>query len=311
MPPPKPEPRPSQPPRGMPWQHMGTFTWVVEQEYVKLDKHGRNTEQWIREQQLRFPEGRARHEFGERVRRRMWEDMMHRYEAEAERWIRQEEEMRRVAAERERQRAKAIQEEMRRAEEQMRQQREADRRKRTEEYRYRRPEQRTRDRSKPRVDKSISDSWKKYEDRWATLAASSEPLTFANIPWPVASAPRSPEQITLSAISEFLLSPLHSQSLTRKDRIRAAQLRWHPDRFQRMMHRVPSTEKDMVVEGVGAVARSLNELMGREKSHSRHRVSRQIVFARVLPEQMSSEIQVSCSDAGRQNVDQYGLMRYA
>ncbi|ESK97031.1 hypothetical protein Moror_6388 [Moniliophthora roreri MCA 2997] len=282
MPPPKPDLRPSRAPKSTPWQHMAdTYAWVVEQEYVKLDKHGRNTEQWIREQQIRFPEGRARHEFGERVRRRMWEDTMYRYEAEAERWMRQEEEMRRIAAERERRRAKAMQEEVRRVEEQIRQQRDAERRKRTEEYHYyRRPTQR-RVYERSRSDKSLSDSWKRYEDRWATLAASSEPLTFTNIPWPLASPPTSPEQITLSAVSEFLLSPLHSQSLTRKDRIRNAQLRWHPDRFQRMMHRVPSIEKAIVTEGVGAVARSLNELMSREKVSSRPHVSLQNAFERV------------------------------
>ncbi|KAL0068879.1 hypothetical protein AAF712_004210 [Marasmius tenuissimus] len=246
-----------------------TYAWVVEQEFVKLDKQGRNTEQWIREQQRRVPDGPARQEIGERVRRRMWEDMMYRYEVEAERWMRHEEEMRRAAAERERRRENLIREELRRMEERLRQQKEAAEQKarqessRSRSSHKRHEEQRYQER--PKSDKTLQDSWKRYEDQWKTLSSSSEPLTFSNVSWPVAFKPRTPEHITLSAIAEFLLSPVHSQNLTRKDRIRNAQLRWHPDRFQRMMQRVDEGEKAQVAEGVGIVARSLNELMSREK----------------------------------------------
>ncbi|KAJ8077336.1 hypothetical protein PM082_001766 [Marasmius tenuissimus] len=264
----KPEPRPKDPRR--PYRHMtDTYAWVVEQEFVKLDKQGRNTEQWIREQQRRVPDGPARQEIGERVRRRMWEDMMYRYEVEAERWMRHEEEMRRAAAERERRRENLIREELRRMEERLRQQKEAAEQKarqessRSRSSHKRHEEQRYQER--PKSDKTLQDSWKRYEDQWKTLSSSSEPLTFSNVSWPVAFKPRTPEHITLSAIAEFLLSPVHSQNLTRKDRIRNAQLRWHPDRFQRMMQRVDEGEKAQVAEGVGIVARSLNELMSREK----------------------------------------------
>ncbi|KAF9263259.1 hypothetical protein L218DRAFT_337927 [Marasmius fiardii PR-910] len=252
-------------PKATPWQHMAdTYAWVVEQEFVKLEINGRNTEQWIREQQKRFPEGPAREEIGERVRRRMWEDMMYRYEVEAERWMRHEEEMRRAAAERERRKEKLIREELRRMEERIRQQKETAERGRREEARRKRHEEQ-RYQERPRNDKTLMDSWRRYEDQWRTMSSSSERLTFVNIPWPLASRPRSPEQITISAIAEFLLSPAHSHNLTRKDRIRNAQLRWHPDRFQRMMSRVNEGDKALVAEGVGIVARSLNELMSREK----------------------------------------------
>lgn len=107
--------------------------------------------------------------------------------------------------------------------------------------------------------------WKKYEAEWAKIASSSEPLTFKNLPWPTINAPGNIEELTLPAIGNFLFSSHHSQEASRKDRLRNAQLRWHPDRFRRLMSRVSEEEKSKVEEGAGVVARVLNDLMEREK----------------------------------------------
>lgn len=70
-----------------------------------------------------------------------------------------------------------------------------------------------------------------YCERWAALqAVPPEKLTFKTIPWPVATPPASASDITLAAVSAFLLSPSHSLGKTTRQRAREAMLRWHPDR---------------------------------------------------------------------------------
>ncbi|KAJ3748820.1 hypothetical protein DFH05DRAFT_1390260 [Lentinula detonsa] len=292
--PPKPRSASQPPPRkpatgGGPWQHMvNTYAWVAEQEFVRSDRKDRTTEQWIFEQKTRFPDigTQERQNIEERVRRRMWEEAMNGYEIEAERWMRHEEEMRRrrVAAERERERQRAraklessLQEELRRFEfeahmrEKEKHERDRDAEKRRED-RYRAQhaarEREYRERVRVERERSIVDVWEKYEKQWASLSATSaasEPLEFSDIPWPIQHTVAKPEDITPTGISNFLLSALHSQNQSRKERIRNAQLRWHPDRFQRVLKRVREEDKGIVEDGVGVVARCLNDLMAKEK----------------------------------------------
>ncbi|KAF9464997.1 hypothetical protein BDZ94DRAFT_1350855 [Collybia nuda] len=253
----------------VPWQHMAhTYTWVVEQEFITLDKHSRKTEQWILEQQMFLVdecEPQTQAPRGTHAQRKLWQEMAYSYEVEAEQWMRHEEEVRRVAAERERRKARVVQEEMRRIENRIRQKREAERRRITEEKTriYEELQMRHR-RDRYQADQALLYSWQEYEARWAALTTSAEPLTFSSIPWPLVDPPVNPEGITPTAIILFLLSPLHSQSQTRKDRLRSAQLRWHPDRFRRLMSRVKEEERAQVDEGVGIVARCLNDMMARE-----------------------------------------------
>lgn len=111
---------------------------------------------------------------------------------------------------------------------------------------------------------SIIDAWNSYELRWSALgvASSTQPITFRNIPWPLMRIPTGPESITPQAVGAFLLSPLHSQDKSRKERLRGAMLRWHSDKFEgRWMARIDESERAKVKEAVGAVARSLTELM--------------------------------------------------
>ncbi|KAF9070567.1 hypothetical protein BDP27DRAFT_1189413, partial [Rhodocollybia butyracea] len=246
-----------------PWQHMAdTYAWVVEQEFVQVDRKNRTTEQWIFEQKVRFPDTQERRDIEERVRRRMWEEAVNNFDVEAEKWMRHEEELRRMAVERERQKAKALQEELRRYEARIR-----ERRRGEEEIRYRAQHAAAiREREHQERVKGIVEGWERYEKQWASLTASSEPLGFTDIPWPLRTAPKTPEDITPTGVSAFLLSPLHSQNLSRKERIRAAQLRFHPDRaLPRLMRRVKEEDKELVSDAVGIVARYLNDMMAREK----------------------------------------------
>jgi len=123
-------------------------------------------------------------------------------------------------------------------------------------------------RAKAARDEAEQEAWRRYEEKWVPLNPSSEPctepLTFKAIPWPLFSPPGKAEDITPARVAMFLLSPNHSNEQSRKERIKSALRRWHPDRFGRILLRVADDEKKEVEEGVGIVARCLNSLMERE-----------------------------------------------
>lgn len=249
-----------------------TYTWVVEQEFITLEKRDRKTEQWILEQQIFIAADgcERRSARGPSARRKVWEEVIYSYEIEAERWMRHEEEARRVAAEREKQKARIVQDELRRIETKIRCKREAEKQRFSEERARIYEEMREREkRNRLKADRATLDAWRDYEERWGSLLTSSDALEFSSIPWPVVSQPTKLDDMLPAAIVAFLLSQLHSQSQTRKDRIRAAQLRWHPDRFQRVLARVKEEDKAQVEEGVGIVARCLNDMMAQEPAISR------------------------------------------
>jgi hypothetical protein len=122
--------------------------------------------------------------------------------------------------------------------------------------------------------------WDAYQSRWAALNASaaasasastdsnSSPsplrgLRFGDIPWPIFSnGPFTPADITSKTVGAFLLSPFHSVDKSTKERLRAALIQWHPDKFEaRWLHLVAESEKSLVSQGVGAVARAINDLL--------------------------------------------------
>jgi len=77
------------------------------------------------------------------------------------------------------------------------------------------------------------------------------------------------EELTAEAISSFLLPPPgpekddSSLKKEKKDRLREAFLRFHPDKFEgRFMARVNDKEKEKVREAIGQISRVLNLLMG-------------------------------------------------
>jgi hypothetical protein len=91
-------------------------------------------------------------------------------------------------------------------------------------------------------------------------------LRFKSIPWPTTVPPRSVADITPAAIAKFIFSPAHSGGMGRKERIKCALRRWHPDRFGRVLGRVDEKDKEAVERGVGIVARCLNDLLAQEKN---------------------------------------------
>jgi len=248
-----------------PWHQMAhAYAWVDEHDYVHHDNHTRKTEQWVLEQRVYLNHVRSQ-PIGTKDSQKTWQDAGYSHDLKAVEWKRREAEIRHRVLHREVERARIIREEMRRTEERIRQRREAERRNIVEERARIYLERRERERRElARLEKATAEAWTSYETQWAAMQASTDTVTFSSIPWPLLPVPDSPDSMESADIASFLLSPSHSTSQSRKERIRAAQLRWHPDRFRRFMGRVAEEDKAAVEEGVGVVARCLNDLMARE-----------------------------------------------
>lgn len=242
-----------------------THSWVLEQDCLRKErmKQTKKTQQWVFEQRTLFP-GETLHSkddlppaWEEKTRDHMWAELVYSYELEADRWRKQEEEVRRIAAERERRKARYVQKEL------MRARREMERQKMVDEKLRMQLEARERYlKEQANAQKAITDAWGRYENGWEAIARSAAPLGFADIPWPTKSIPTTISDITPSTIVTLLLSPFHPQKQTRKERLRSAQ----PDRFRKLMGRIRDEDKKAVEEGVGIISRCLNDLMSKEKT---------------------------------------------
>ncbi|KAA1476798.1 hypothetical protein DENSPDRAFT_843880 [Dentipellis sp. KUC8613] len=277
-----------------PWAQMATtYAWVVEQQLDQLASQTAETRRWVREQQanlgiLRDAKRTRAHANAQAyprvvvetrrepapppplsARRRVYStraggvpygdaDL----DAEIAQFAARTREARKLA-QRQEERNRMLQEEFGRMEARWKERSERTQRRIAEERR-RADEQRQRAQVSERwMAERTAEAWLAYEERWAALAQSEELLTFRTIPWPLLGVPRAVDDITADAVARFVLSPVHSQGLAPKDRIRNALRRWHPDRFGRLMGRVATRDKAVVEAGVGAVARCLNELMER------------------------------------------------
>ncbi len=112
-----------------------------------------------------------------------------------------------------------------------------------------------------------AEAWTAYERRWAAISVGNDnsPLKFKSIPWPTTIPPRSAREVTSEAVAKFIMSHAHSEGASRKDRIKSALRRWHPDRFGRVLRRVDEKDRAAVERGVGTVVRCLNDLLAQEK----------------------------------------------
>lgn len=178
-----------------------------------------------------------------------------------------------------------------RREKEVKEKAESEKRSREEKERIKKLEERGR-KNKEKEDKDARAS---YEDRWKRLLAAPppapnptptastlsdapivppapsqpHPLRFTDFPWPLyppmplppLSWP-APSLITPSALSSFLLAHLPSDK--RKATLRAAVLAYHPDRFDRLVNRIPE-EKEELRERVRELglrtSQVLNDLM--------------------------------------------------
>lgn len=246
-----------------PWRRVAkTYAWVLEQEIADMGRKNEETVRWIRMQQEKERQERARFEiFG--LERGFYSEMMggladedftfadrqRRFDRSYRPWEVDREiqgELWRLQAQRlETERCRAAYEKRKVAEQERDRQR-----------------QRKRELYKLRKDAAERAAWESYETEWNKLLSgeTSEPLTFASIPWPLIIPPQSTDDIRPARVTIFILSQSHSQGQTMKDRVRSALRRWHPDRFGRILAKVRNEDKAKVEEGVGIVVRCLSTL---------------------------------------------------
>lgn len=244
-------------------------SWVREDAFKPVHKQG--IEKWVDEQihltDWSNYERRARSMGKEELRQRMWDELVYEYEAEAQKWMNHEVEMRRRAQEREREEARRriVKEDIIRIQARVRERRDSERQAIVEERRrnVEREKEKAR-RERVQAERAMVEARNAYESRWAAISASSESLGFHDIPWPLLVVPTRVADLTPENITSFLLDPVHSSNHSRRERIRNALLRWHPDRFRRVLNRVADPEMGMVEEGVGVVVRCLNALLAKE-----------------------------------------------
>lgn len=238
-----------------------TYAWVEHHCSPPITR-GRTTEEWVMEQQS-VP----------RSHRGVWDGILFAYDDESWRRMREEEQIRLAAAEKAKQRARIIDERLRDIESRIRHRREVEKERLAAERWQASEERKERDRiERERTNQATRDAWRRYEKGWEDIARCPDrPISFSTIPWPLASMPKRSklDEITANDIGFFLLSPLHSEGQAAKERIRRAQLIWHPDRFQKVLGRVTAADKTGVETGAGIVARCLNDLMARETGKAR------------------------------------------
>ncbi|KAF9239253.1 hypothetical protein BU15DRAFT_88052 [Melanogaster broomeanus] len=81
-------------------------------------------------------------------------------------------------------------------------------------------------------------------------------LIWEDFPWPMFKRPKGPDDLTSSAITAYMLSPIHPPGQGDEG------ARWHPDRFNSQhLPKVKESERDRVLEGAGSVARILNDVL--------------------------------------------------
>ena len=250
-----------------------TYGWIMAQEKVKIEEKNRKIEKWVVEQQ-EFLADRTDEDQKTTTkprRKKTWDELASTSGCamDGDMWMAHAA-ARRAAIEREKEKARVIEEDIKRIQARVQKKKESEKRRLAEERTRAAEAQREKERQeRVKAEVASKEIWQAYDEGWTKVTSSSGPLSFHTIPWPLVSHPSSTKDIFMGAIMAFLLSPLHSKAQTRKERIRTALLRWHPDRFQKVLARVVEEDKEAVETGVGIVARCLNELMERETRASR------------------------------------------
>ncbi|KAL6303214.1 hypothetical protein BKA93DRAFT_721024, partial [Sparassis latifolia] len=111
--------------------------------------------------------------------------------------------------------------------------------------------------------------WNAYESRWRELFASSTPVAFKDVPWPLPATLSSVDELADSeaAIEEFIFATLivRTNTVTRRERLRASLLRWHPDKVSAVFVRVVPEDMEAVRDGINTVFRHLKALQDKER----------------------------------------------
>ncbi|KAF8881213.1 hypothetical protein BD779DRAFT_1675530 [Infundibulicybe gibba] len=118
------------------------------------------------------------------------------------------------------------------------------------------------------VERILRERWETYERRWTELLANPKgkdarpperTVRFNDIPWPVHLEDEAKaidiSDLTLSRVEEFLMGPLkvRGYGVSKRERVRASLLRWHPDKMTALHGRVVEEDLETVRKGINAV----------------------------------------------------------
>ncbi|KAG6906101.1 hypothetical protein DXG01_015930 [Tephrocybe rancida] len=120
----------------------------------------------------------------------------------------------------------------------------------------------------------VASTLERHERQWSMLHLIGNNLHWESIPWPMFVPPKSLDDITLPAVSAYVLTsllPEEHKAKSRKDRIKDLIRKWHPDRFEtKYLPRVAEGDRDKVKEGMEAVLQSLNDMLMQETERAVH-----------------------------------------
>lgn len=133
------------------------------------------------------------------------------------------------------------------------------------------------ERGNPEVDE-VRAYWQRYKRQEQNNEG---PLSFNTICWPMLVDPRTLSKVkmeeTVEALEKFLLSPLHSQGLSPKQRINAALLRWHPDKGMRLLQRLrDEDERASATLAITSIAACLTSMRNNSMGLSDERGLREV-----------------------------------
>ncbi|PFH47930.1 hypothetical protein AMATHDRAFT_150937, partial [Amanita thiersii Skay4041] len=131
-------------------------------------------------------------------------------------------------------------------------------------------ERQAREASKVMTEKDLIHLYQFHETTWKNLTTF-EVLRWDSFPWPLVKKPKTPEDITTSAIRAYLFSRVHPEkdSKSDKDRVKEQIKKWHPDRFElKYLPKVVEQDREKVKEGAGCVVRGLNDILTRVNAPS-------------------------------------------
>ncbi|EGO03392.1 hypothetical protein SERLA73DRAFT_119127 [Serpula lacrymans var. lacrymans S7.3] len=108
-----------------------------------------------------------------------------------------------------------------------------------------------------------------YDAKWAELKSDvpHHSIMAAQLPWPILVNNTPVHAITYNLVQEFVFHPLRPglDGKTRRDKVKMEMLRYHPDKFNsRILDKVLDSERGLVVELGGSVARILTQMMAEE-----------------------------------------------
>ncbi|KAK0195333.1 hypothetical protein F5146DRAFT_1025074 [Armillaria mellea] len=106
-----------------------------------------------------------------------------------------------------------------------------------------------------------------YESKWAVLKsgnlAPNDQLTFSNFPWPCFEIISTEVDFTTENVRRFLLDPArpNAKDKSKKEIIKEELLRWHPDKFVKILPLVHENETDKVSAAAKTVGRMITDLL--------------------------------------------------